>query len=96
MKTNERYQGTIYSIEKNGKSFTSTNGIRYTNYKVRLHSSTTYYQMAIPSTRIIDIGDEIRFTLKVDKRNKLRLYDVELVSYDIKYPLKPQPSDLFI
>jgi hypothetical protein len=94
MKTNERYQGTILSIEKNGKSFTSSNGKRYTNYTVKFENSITSYQMAIPSTRIIDIGDEIRFTLKVDKKSKLRLYDVELVSYDIKYPLRPQPSDL--
>jgi hypothetical protein len=96
MKTNERYQARIFSIEKEGRSFTSNSGTKYTNYKVKLENVPSYYRMAIPSTRIIDIGDEIKFTLKVDKKGMLRLYDVELISYDIKFPLRTQPSDLII
>ena len=96
MLVNKRYTNTITSIEKEGRGFTSTSGTKYINYAVQLEGNVSKFQMAIPSTLVLDAGDEIKFTLKVDKKKKLRLYDVEIASYDLKFPLRKQPSDLII
>jgi hypothetical protein len=96
MLVNNRYRNIITSIEKSGRGFTSSTGTKYVNYSVTLEGNVSKFQMAIPNTLSLEVGDEIKFTLKVDKKKMLRLYDVEIVSYDIKYPLRKQPSDLII
>lgn len=92
MLVNKSYQGIITSMEKEGRGFTSSTGVKYSNYKVRLEGCVGTYQMAIACDRTIGVGDEIRFTLKIDKKKKLRLNDVQLVRYDIKFPLRPEPT----
>jgi hypothetical protein len=96
MLVNKRYIGIISSIEKSGRGFTSTSGTKYLNYAVTLEGNVSKFQLSLPITMILEAGDEIKFTLKVDKKKMLRLTDVEIVSYDLKYPLKTQPSDLII
>ena len=96
MTLNQTYQGILSSMVKDGRGFTSTSGTKYTNYKVMFENHPTSYQMAIENTRSIEVGDEISFELKLDKKSKLRLYNVKLVRYDIKYPLRKEPSDLIM
>ena len=92
MLVNRQYTGIISSIEKDGRGFTSNSGTKYTNYCVKLEGNVSSFQMAVPSTLALDAGDEIRFTLKLDKKKKLRLYDVEITKYEIKFPLRVQPT----
>jgi len=92
MLVNRSYNGTITSITKEGRGFTSTTGTKYINYSVKLEGNVSSFQMAVPQTLVLDTGDNIRFTLKLDKKKKLRLFDVEIISYDLKYPLRKEPS----
>ena len=96
MLVNKRYAGTLTSIEKNGRGFTSTTGTKYLNYAVTLEGNVSKFQLSLPNSMILEPGDEIKFTLKVDKKKMLRLSDIEIVSYDIKYPLRNEPSSLII
>lgn len=96
MLVNKRYVGIISSIEKSGRGFTSSTGTKYLNYAVTLEGNVSKFQLSLPSAMILEAGDEIKFTLKIDKNKKLRLNDIEIVSYDLKYPLRTQPSDLII
>jgi len=92
MLVNRTYNGILTSIEKEGRGFTSISGTKYTNYCVKLEGNVSSFQMAVPSSLTLDVGDNIRFTLKLDKKKKLRLFDVEIISYDLKYPLRVEPS----
>jgi hypothetical protein len=96
MLVNKRYSGKLTSIEKNGRGFTSTSGTKYLNYLVTLQGNVSKFQLSLPNSMILEPGDEIKFTLKVDKKNMLRLSDVEIVAYDLKYPIRNEPSSLII
>lgn len=94
MLVNRRYIGIITSITKEGRGFTSSTGTKYINYVVQLEENVSKFQCALPAHIKLASGDKINFTLKVDKKSKLRLYDVEIASYDLKFPLRTEP--LFI
>lgn len=91
MLVNRRYTGIITSIEKEGRGFTSSTGTKYINYVVQLEGNVSKFQCALPAHLTLASGDKINFTLKVDKKRKLRLYDVEIASYSIQYPLRTEP-----
>ena len=94
MVLNKKYTGTVSSIEKSGRGFTSTNGTKYVNYKVIFEEYPTSFQMAVRKDIAIEAGDKLSFVLKLDKKNKIRVYDVKILKYEIKFPLRDQPTYL--
>lgn len=94
MKLNVRYTGTVLSIEKSGRGFTSSSGTKYINYTVRFEEYPMSYQMALRNDLCVNAGDTIKFTLKLDKKKKIRAYDIDIIKYDIKFPLRKQPTYL--
>jgi len=92
MLLNKKYTGTILSIEKSGRGFTSSSGTKYINYTVRFEEYPLSYPMAVRNDIALEAGDEITFVLKLDKKKKIRVYDVQLNKYEINFPLRKQPT----
>ena len=92
MKLYERYTSIVDTIQLDGRGFTAEDGTKYKKYKIKFQDYSLSFPAYVRKDLVLESGDKISFTIILNSKKKFQLSKIEIINYDIKHPLRVQPS----